>query len=428
MPRSTVGQKGLRRFACATNGFCLETIVLKFTVNGKSIQSGDIEKELMRAVAASLAQEMRERLSAIRHPDTGEFAVVVSEGDTLEDMSFRVEGSAALLEIVKTRLSPKELESMTFISTDSGRTPQAFLSYGWEDRELAKKIAEGLHAKGINTWWAEWEIGAGDSIRRKIDEGLSACTHFIVLLTPSSITRQWVNEEIDAGFMRKVNAKSRFIPLRYGVTPNSLPPLMSGMLSPEVNADASNLQQLINDIHGVSRKPALGPAPSAVVAPKTGYSSAATAVAGLFVTTSKNGQFADLQLSVSEIMEQTGLSKDDVTDALHELRHRVKVIFDRVLPKDTLYAEFDQHWQTWDPADDALKLATDLMNDDQFPTAPSEIGSRYGWPARRLNPAMSHLRERDAVNMLETLASGPFICAQIRKTDSTRRFVKSRNV
>ncbi len=388
---------------------------------------GDLAKEMMRAAVAHVAKEMRNRLSAIRHPETGEFPAVVVEGEQLDDMAFRVEGSEALLEIVKARLLPEELELMKFVATDAANPPRAFLSYGWEDRELAKKIAEGLQSNGIETWWAEWKIGAGDSIRRKIDTGLGSCTHFIVLLTPTSIIRPWVNEEIDAAYMRRINSKSRFIPLRHGLALNKLPPLMSGMFSPEVNADASDLQQLINDIHGLSLTPPLGAAPGPAAMPSTGYSSAATAIAHLFVMSSENGLFAEPQFSIEEIAELTRLSEDDVTDALHELRHYLKESFNQVLVDDTLYAEFDRYWQPWDPPKDALKLAADLVNDANFPGAPAEIAIRYSWTPRRLNPAIAYLRVRDVVGVLNCLGSGPYNAADVRKTDSTRRFVKSRS-
>lgn len=66
--------------------------MLKFTIDGKAVNTGDLKKELMRVTAAKLAQSFRDKFSAIRHPETGEFARVVVLGDTLEDMSVRVEG------------------------------------------------------------------------------------------------------------------------------------------------------------------------------------------------------------------------------------------------------------------------------------------------------------------------------------------------
>ena len=73
--------------------------------------------------------------------------------------------------------------------------PRVFLSYTSDDIELARRIAESLHGNGIDTWWDKWRISTGDSLRQKIDEGLSGCTHFLVLLTPQSIDKPWVNQE-----------------------------------------------------------------------------------------------------------------------------------------------------------------------------------------------------------------------------------------
>jgi hypothetical protein len=398
----------------------------KLTIGGKPVRAGDLTRRLMQAAAEKVAREMRERVSAIRHPKTGEFPMVIVEGDTLDDMSIRVEGSQELLAIVKSRLSSEEAALMNFDSLDVPQRPKAFLSYGWEDRDLARKIAERLTASGIGTWWAEWEIGAGDSIRRKIELGIENCTHFIVLLTATSISRPWVQEEIDVGFVRKVSQKSRFIPLRYGLSVDALPALLSGMLSPEVDPDALDLKNLVSEIYGLQRKPTLGPAPAATLEPKTGHSAAATAVAGQFVNSSRHAQFGDPQMTVGNIAGATGLSEDDVTDALHELRHRVKTSHDRVLPKETLFSEFDRYWKDWDPAQDALRIAADLVNDPSFPVAPHDIAVRYGWEARRLNPALAYLRERDAVHVLDAFGGGPYNTVRIRKTDATRRFVRSR--
>lgn len=401
--------------------------MLKFTLDGKTVRPEDLTKELMRSMSRGVAEELRERITSIRLPETGEFPTVVIEGESLGDMTIRVEASDSLLDIVRSRLSPEEQATVSFATTSSSKVPQAFLSYGFEDRELAETIANSLQVNGIETWWAEWEIGSGDSIRRKIDAGLAKCTHFIVLLTPTSIGRPWVNEEIDAGFMRKVSEQTRFIPLRCGLAPDALPPLMRSMLSPSVEKDGSGLEQLFQDIHGVTRKPPLGAAPVALAAPRTGYSPAATAIAGLMVMQSENGLFGDPQLQLEEIMGKTTLSREDVTDGLHELRHRVQVSFDRVLAKDVLFAEFDKYFRPWDPAADAMRLAVDIMNDKAFPESPAEICARYGWSPRQINPAIAYLHERGLARIDQALGTSPYVAFRIIGIDATRRFVKSRS-
>lgn len=78
-------------------------------------------------------------------------------------------------------------------------------------------------------------ITAGDSIRQRIDEGIGECTHFIVLLTPKSITKPWVNLEIDAGLVRRLSDQTKLIPLRCGLEPNKLTPLLQTFFSPTVD-------------------------------------------------------------------------------------------------------------------------------------------------------------------------------------------------
>ena len=81
------------------------------------------------------------------------------------------------------------------MTTESGKqapadgerqVPRVFLSYASENKELAGQVANTLMKNRIETWWDEWEIRPGDSIRQKIDEGIGDCTHFLVLLTSQS--------------------------------------------------------------------------------------------------------------------------------------------------------------------------------------------------------------------------------------------------
>lgn len=398
-----------------------------FTVNGKPARPGDLAKTLNDAAVASISAQLRERLESIRLPATGEFPTVVIEGDSITDLSIRVEGSAELLELVKERLSPEEQAGFAFKATSATSVPRAFLSYGSEDRVLAEAIARELTQAGIETWWDRWEMSAGDSLRQKIDDGLSNCTHFIVLLTPASRVKPWVNQEMDAGLVRRLQAQCTFIPLRHNLDPSHLPPLLSGMLSPEVDAGASNLAQLIQDILGVTKKPPLGTLPAITRIPSTEYSPAACAVAEVFVRHAEHGLTGEVQFSLEDLSTRTGLSHDDTGDALHELRSFFIEASRTYLARASLYAVFDRYFKDFIPADDALKLAADLTNEAGFPTAPKEIAERYGWPPRRLNSAITFLREREIIRGLDALSTKPFVVFALNRTDATRRFVKSRS-
>lgn len=401
----------------------------EFKLNGKPLDPRNIGDAIRKATLDLVAEHLRERIGSIRDPETGEFPTIVVSVDSLDNISVQVEGSARVRELVSARLeleAPEEEEKDEVPVPD---VPRVFLSYGSEDRYLAEHIARALLAAGIDTWWDGWAITAGDSIRRKVEDGIEGCTHFIVLLTPTSVVKPWVNEEIDAGFMRKVGKQARFIALRHDLEAEQLPVLLRASASPALG-DPPDLTQLISDIHGITRKPALGSPPQAVrerAHADPGYSAAANAVAKVFVEGSKYARKFDPCLSHEELEQRTGLSEEDVIDALHELRAFIRVERYRpVIPLPGLFVRFDPVWKGWNPAEDARVLGAAMLNDAEFPSDPAKIHERLGWGPRRLNPAMTFLDERKLARVLHAMDGGHYACIHLSKTDETRRFVKSR--
>lgn len=310
-------------------------------------------------------------------------------------------------------------------------TPKVFLSFASEDQTLAGRIARTLQANGIDTWWAEWCIGAGDSIRQRIDEGLGNCSHFVVLLTPRSVVKPWVAAEMDAGFVAKLSKGTKFIVVRCNLAPSEMPPLLRALLSPEVDPSNLDLTQLINDIHGVTRKPPLGLPPLAArtqPTSATGYSNAANALARLFVERSKNATQLDPNFSIEALASELSLSEDDARDAVFELQGLVENHRDHVVyAKDELFVVFDKYWMAWDAEKDALRLATALVNDSTFPREPARQATALDWPARRLNPATAYLANRGLIKFLRSSTGDAWRFATMHNTDATRRFVKSRS-
>jgi hypothetical protein len=235
---------------------------------------------------------------------------------------------------------------------------------------------------------------------------------------------------MDAGLIRKLNEQCKFLPVRYGLPVSALPPLLLGMSPPEITTD-EDLAQLIHDIWGVGRKSPRGEPPTAVKAnaeTKMGYSAAATTIARLFVERTEHALFGDPQITISNLAGESGLSIDDTKGALYELSTFVKLSHDTVLPEGTLFAEFDRYWKPWNSAEDGLRLAADMINDREFPSACQEIAARYRWEPRQLNPAIHYLLERRLVVDCKALGTQQsWAIMRLVGNDQTRRFVKSRS-
>lgn len=318
-------------------------------------------------------------------------------------------------------------------------SPVAFLCHASENKPLARRIASSLYQNGIPTFFDEWEILAGDSIRQRIDQGLSSCTHFIVLLTPESIVKSWVNAEMDAAFVMKVEGTSKFIPLRFALPHKALPPLLKALLSPELTEEGydDQIKALISDIFDISRRPSLGLAPElldASLVQQTGFSQVALRIAQYFVLTTKEA-YSDPQLNLDELCVRLQLLREDVVDGLDELEQVGAVNIHHVMtgsgnhylmPEPRLFALFDSHWTNWNPETDATAIASRLLANQNAGMRTEAIAAELGWPVRRLNPALSILVDANAV-LTSNEKSHPEIRNWMQATHATRRFVKSRS-
>lgn len=133
-----------------------------------------------------------------------------------------------------------------------------FLSHASEDKNLVRRLAEALRAGGIDTFFDEWDIRIGDSIRRRIDEGLKNSTHFLIVLSPRSVGKPWVDEELDAAFDRLTSDGMPILPVLLDaerLDRSSLPSLLRGKLAFSLSPSLDNVQRLIDDIHRIPRGP-----------------------------------------------------------------------------------------------------------------------------------------------------------------------------
>ena len=73
-----------------------------------------------------------------------------------------------------------------------------FISHASEDKDaIARPLYNALVEKGISVWFDEAVIKLGDSLRRKIDGGLSKCRYGVVILSPHFLSKEWPQRKLD---------------------------------------------------------------------------------------------------------------------------------------------------------------------------------------------------------------------------------------
>jgi hypothetical protein len=411
--------------------------MIKFSIGGRSVTPNNMGDALQSALLASIEEDLCTKIGSIRDPETGEFPLVVVKGRDIEHLSISVEGSAKVIELVTARLGLNETEGEE--GPKEGERPVAFLCHASEDKNVVRRLANDLMAHGVEVFFDEWEIRGGDSLRQKIDAGLDRCTHFVAVLSPTSICKPWVNSEMDAGFVMRLQQQVVFIPLRLGLDVAGLPPLLRGIAAPAIDNYEADLPALISDIHGVTRKPPLGPRPAVktVATAGIGLSPAAESIVRLLVTRSEHGDAHDPRVDVEELEKATRLTEDDLADAVDELvgqgyvgKHIHcgcgEIGFAKIYPEGELFAKFDDHFMPWRPSEDALVLATKALESPGgwLPVVPT--ATLLGWQPRRMNPALNYLMNRALADFGGEVGTHPWSAIGFQSNHATRRLARGR--
>src|SRR5262245_59511307 len=94
----------------------------------------------------------------------------------------------------------------------------AFLSYASEDRDsVATPLANHLIKQGLNVWFDRFELKVGDSLRERIDHGLSQSRFALVVLSRAFFRKQWTVRELNGLVQREVDGQKMILPVWHGV-------------------------------------------------------------------------------------------------------------------------------------------------------------------------------------------------------------------
>lgn len=105
-----------------------------------------------------------------------------------------------------------------------------FLSHNSEDKPFVRELKSRLEAQGVkDVWLDEAEIMVGDSLTKKIEEGLKRTRYIGVVLSPKSVKSAWVERELEIAINREISTGEVVVlPLLYEKC--DLPAFLSGKL------------------------------------------------------------------------------------------------------------------------------------------------------------------------------------------------------
>lgn len=158
-------------------------------------------------------------------PGTGHWHAVVDmqglKGSTRA--SFRVVNGAALRPLAPIREHRSELaeivENAAEVAPGSDREFDVFVSHASEDKAtVVRPLADALQERGLSVWYDEFELRIGDSLRQKIDEGISRSRFGVVILSKAFLSKGWTSYELDGLVTMAVNKRQVLLPIWHDIS------------------------------------------------------------------------------------------------------------------------------------------------------------------------------------------------------------------
>lgn len=89
---------------------------------------------------------------------------------------------------------------------------RVFLCHSWRDKPAVEALARYLREQGIDAWFDQWEIGPGDDIIARMNEGLKQADAGLIVFSAQSLQSPWVNAEVSSLTYERIKSGQPLIP------------------------------------------------------------------------------------------------------------------------------------------------------------------------------------------------------------------------
>lgn len=114
----------------------------------------------------------------------------------------------------------------------------AFISHRLADEAPAERLAKELRAAGHDVWLDTWEVGLGDSIIGKMNEGLAGSTYVVLCYSSSGSESPWMGREWMSALANQLNGHGvKVLPVR--LTGGEPPAILADLKYADLVADWS---------------------------------------------------------------------------------------------------------------------------------------------------------------------------------------------
>lgn len=197
-------------------GEIVEIILKGNAANVRLMDSSDFQSYRSGRRHRYLGGHAKQSPVRLQIPRSGHWYVAVDMGG----YKGKVSSSVRMLPGKLRPLVDKPLSTIpTLVRNESDVEYDVFVSYASEDRDdVVAPLAEALRAGGLTVWYDDFELGIGDSLRRKIDKGIASSRFAIVVLSKAFLNKGWTNYELDGLVTKAVDDDQVLLPIWHDIT------------------------------------------------------------------------------------------------------------------------------------------------------------------------------------------------------------------
>jgi len=299
--------------------------------------------------------------------------------------------------------------------------PRAFLSHASADKErFVLSFATRLRERGVDVWLDKWEMLPGDSLVDKIfEEGIAAADAMIVVLSRHSVASRWVREEMNAGFVARVQQRCRLIPVV--IDDCEVPVALQATVwerIPDLRNYDEQLAHIVQAIFGTRTRPPVGRSPGYteaklnVLPGLTGIDTLLLKAAGDLCVQSEHDCVETTDLASA--LTPHGISASQIEDAIEILDGRYYVKALRVLAGAVpsirvLHRGFEAYFQAFQPDYDncVSRVCYRLVNDGR--TKAGDIAETLDLPITLVNHVLEDLSLRRLIRLSEQISGARWV-------------------
>ena len=126
-----------------------------------------------------------------------------------------------------------------------------FISYASEDWTFVERLVKALDPFVQHVWYDRREIIVGDSIVRRINDGLHSADFLVAVLSKASVSKPWVQSEVASAIMRQNSeSKARLLPILKEDC--DVPPLLSAIRYADFRGSfEAGINELLQGLQGI---------------------------------------------------------------------------------------------------------------------------------------------------------------------------------